>query len=129
MDLRLPAMTGVLTAEGTSVPAGIYVRLGGTAELPSATGLGEFLGTLHLEATRLAATRVEVDLRALTFMNSSCFKQLVTWIAKLEQLPEASQYRVVFRLNPALRWQHASLEALRCFAADHVEIELGAGSA
>ncbi|MDB4957395.1 MAG: hypothetical protein JWO36_4964, partial [Myxococcales bacterium] len=63
------------------------------------------------------------DLRELEFMNSSCFKAFVAWIAMIRDLETDKQYRMHLLSNPNLHWQRRSLAALTCFAVDLVTIE------
>jgi hypothetical protein len=78
---------------------------------------------LHKEAVRLSASKVIVDFRELEFMNSSCFKIFVAWLAQVRDLEATQQYRIHLLSNPNLLWQRRSLAALSCFAVDLVAIE------
>jgi hypothetical protein len=46
----------------------------------------------------------------------------VTWLKALTSLPLEQRYRIDLISDPAVRWQRASLGALRCFAADVVQL-------
>jgi anti-anti-sigma regulatory factor len=105
------------------VDATIEARIAGTADTGARSALEEYMTGLHREAKRLAVAAVVVDLRELEFMNSSCLKIFVAWLAQLRDLDAASQYKVRIRSNPALLWQRRSLAALSCFAIDLVTIE------
>jgi hypothetical protein len=63
-----------------------------------------------------------VDFRAFDFMNSSCFKAFVTWIGLVQEL-ESGQYKIRFLSDEGKHWQRRSLDALRCFAVDLIQIE------
>lgn len=95
----------------------------GTADMASKAGLGLWLVQLHAEACRLAAKNVRIDFRPLVFMNSSCFKDFVTWLTAVKALAPSEQYHIHFVSSPAHRWQKASLFALSCFAIDLVTID------
>jgi len=95
----------------------------GSAELQVSELLGPFLARVHDEALRLGAREVTVDLVKLEFMNSSCFKRLVTWLNLLREVQGQSSYAVRFLSSPRVRWQKASLMALSCFAPGSVTIE------
>lgn len=105
-------------AEGT-----IAVKLAGTADTAVRAELERYVKTVHEEAVRLRVPAVVVDLKELEFMNSSCLKIFVAWLAQLRELEPQSQYKVRIRSNPALLWQRRSLAALSCFAVDLVTIE------
>jgi hypothetical protein len=72
---------------------------------------------------RLQVREVAIDLHQLEFMNSSCFKNVVSWLNRVQELPTTAQYYVRFLSNPALLWQRRSLHALQCFANELVRIE------
>src|SRR5215216_5177341 len=92
------------------------VVLTGNADLNVKTMLDHFLAAVHEESLRLQITEVEVDVRRLEFMNSSCLKCLVGWISRIQDGPRP--YRVTFKSSPALFWQRRSLQALSCLATD-----------
>ena len=104
------AVTGQLDGER------VRVTLWGYADMRCQNALGDFLVALDNEATRLRASEVTVDFRALDFMNSGCFKHFVRWLAMAKQ--ESRPYRITFLSNPEMRWQKLSLRALTCFAPD-----------
>jgi hypothetical protein len=114
-----------LAAEGFSVvprveKESISVALSGAAQLNAHLVLGPYLTALHKECLRGNVTQVRVDLTQLNFMNSSCLKHFVTWVANVK---DAGSYRIIFVTNTALRWQRACLAALRGFAPDHIDVE------
>ena len=110
------------TAEATQSGRSMTVRLTGNADMSVITGLGKFL--LDFQATALAkkVTEVQIDVRELYFMNSSCLRHFVTWLSAMSERPSDQQYRFVFLSNPNLRWQARSLDALRHFAEGLVVI-------
>ena len=57
-----------------------------------------------------------VDLRELYFMNSSCFKALLIWIAAIKKLIPVNAYGVKFLTNPKQTWQRRNLRAMQEFA-------------
>lgn len=123
MSLELPAMAGVMSSAGSIEAGTVKVRFSGTADLEARADLERYMNKLHDEAVRLTASKVVIDLRELEFMNSSCFKIFVSWLAKVRDLTPAQQYRIDLLSNPSLLWQRRSLAALSCFAVDLVKIE------
>lgn len=122
--LQLP----LLSPPGFSIVAehrdqSLVLRFRGNADMSSIEPLDDYLHAVHREASSLAVESVIVDFRALEFMNSSCFKCFVEWLGKVQDLPPASRYRVVFDSNRDMHWQRRSLNALRCFAMDVVTVE------
>jgi hypothetical protein len=124
MNIELPKLSGgVISAEASADAGVVRVRFSGTADLEAKDDLEVFVKKLHREAVRLSATKVIVDFRELEFMNSSCFKIFVAWLAQVRDLEARQQYRIHLLSNPNLLWQRRSLAALSCFAVDLVAIE------
>jgi hypothetical protein len=120
--------TGILEASGTALAlqssaesTSIAVKMSGNADMDGIPVLEAFLLTLHRDAVATSTHHVDVDIRELYFMNSSCLKALVTWITKVQALPAAARYEIHFASNPSLSWQHRSLTALRCVALELVK--------
>jgi hypothetical protein len=78
---------------------------------------------LHHKLVESHARTITVDIRALEFMNASCFNVFVNWIGVIGELPANQRYRLDFEANPAIPWQKRSLKTLACFATDLVGIE------
>ena len=97
--------------------------LSGNAEVPDRPKLGRLLQEVHHQMVLRAAMLIQVDLRGLRFMNSSCYKDFVTWLASIKSLPPERQYRVHFRTNPKARWQQTGMRALATSANTVVTIE------
>jgi hypothetical protein len=124
MTLELPKVSGaVMTAQGQLTDGNLAVTFAGTADSETRDQLEDFVKAVHTEALRLKVPQVIVDFRELEFMNSSCFKIFVAWLAQLRDLGADSQYRIQIRSNPNLLWQRRSLAALSCFAIDLVTIQ------
>ncbi len=103
-------------------PAGLHVRLTGSADARATSELDAFVRRVHDEARRLAAAEVVVDLCECRFMNSSCFKAFLGWLAAIGDLPADAQYRVRFTWDDTSYWQRRGLQALKAYAADVVQI-------
>jgi len=78
---------------------------------------------LHHQLVADTARAVTVDIRALEFMNASCFNVFVNWIGVITELPAEQRYRLEFQSNPAIPWQRRSLKTLACFATDLVKVD------
>jgi hypothetical protein len=113
-----PDFTAVARVENGA----INVRLSGTADLNVKKQLDDFLSAVHGHAGGTAVGEVQMDLRTLEFMNSSCLKALVSWISAVQDQVEQSRYRITFISNPDLHWQRRSLHALSRIAGDIVQI-------
>jgi hypothetical protein len=68
-------------------------------------------------------SEVVVDFRTLDFMNSSCFKAFLDWIARIQELPYDQVYKIRFLSTESILWQRRSLRALQCFAPKLIELE------
>ncbi len=121
--MSLGLQVGELSATATVDASVMRLTLTGTADAAVERDLGELLGRLHGESQRAGVGEVAVDLRALEFMNSSCFKAFITWIVAVRRLPEAQHYRIRFLSNAALHWQKRSLHAISYFGGDLVTVE------
>lgn len=124
MNLDLPSSTGpLLKVSGTVADGVLHVKFAGEADVEAKPEIDHVVRKVHDEALRLTVGKVEVDLRQLEFMNSSCFKVFVSWLSDVQELDPAKQYRIHLLSNPNLHWQRRSLAALSCFAVDLVSIE------
>ena len=105
-------------------PAIVHVRLVGDANMSAVDHLGQSLADVHGRALRDGVSEVVVDLRQLDFMNSACFKKVVTWITRVEEVDAARRYRIRFLSNPKIHWQRRSLHALHMFAIDLISVDV-----
>jgi hypothetical protein len=110
------------TADAEAAEGMLKLSLIGNADLNVKTMLDQLLATVHAEAQGRGVPEVEVDMRKLEFMNSSCLKCLVAWISRIQDTPPPRQYRVNFRSSPALFWQKRSLQALALLASELVTV-------
>jgi len=105
-------------------PSAVHMRLVGDGNMNAVDRLGHALADAHMQAIGSSATEVVVDLRQLEFMNSACFKKVVTWITRVEAVEADSRYRIRFLSNPKIHWQRRSLHALRMFAIELVSVDV-----
>ena len=101
----------------------LVFRMWGNADLRVNGPLGPFLDSIDHEARAHEVREVVADLRELVFMNSSCLKEFVRWVAHVEEQP-ARPYRIRFLSDPSAQWQARSLQALRAFAPGLITIEI-----
>lgn len=118
---RLGAVAGITAGR-------LELSLSGAAETPDKDMLAAVLTRVHGLWTQHHYTRAVVDLTRLTFMNSSCFKELVTWISKVQDAPAADRYRIQFRYSPDVRWLKGSMHALSTFGVDVVDLDATQGA-
>jgi hypothetical protein len=123
--IDVPAIeTNDLRARASFEGGGIHLHFAGTADSRSMGAIDALLMKVHDEALRLGAREVAVDFRAFDFMNSSCFKAFVTWIGLVQELEPRQQYKIRFISDEGKHWQRRSLDALRCFAVDLIQIDV-----
>jgi hypothetical protein len=99
------------------------MRWTGTADLLVQDQLGAFLTAAHECATSYLASRMVVDVTELKFINSSCLKNVVSWLITVKNDAKNRQYHIVFRINPKATWQDRSFTAMACMCADLVTLE------
>lgn len=124
--MMLVGEVGAFSFDATDVagasPA-VHMRLAGDANMNAVERLGHAFTDVHERALRSRSSEVVVDLRQLEFMNSACFKKVVTWITRVEEIDADSRYRIRFLSNPKIHWQRRSLHALQMFAMELVSID------
>jgi anti-anti-sigma regulatory factor len=97
------------------------IVMSGSADLRDSTPLAELLLEQDKQARATGVTQLDVDVRAVEFMNSSALNAFVRWFAVLKGHKEG--YRVRFLSDPSKRWQRGSLNALATFAQGIVTID------
>ncbi len=85
--------------------------------------VGRLLDGVHGSAMLETTSLVVIDLRTLEFMNSSAFKKFVSWIGRVQALPQEKRYSIRFLSDPKMHWQRRSLHVLECFAPDVVTVQ------
>jgi hypothetical protein len=95
------------------------LRMDGTLNSPTAqTELGRLLVELHAYVVGAKLASFTVDLRGLSFVNSSALRLFVDWISRAE----SSAYRLIFVTDRAITWHRLSFSVLKSLAPRHVEI-------
>lgn len=101
----------------------LVVELVGNADHRTSDQMRELCVRLHTAALVAKVTAAVIDLRQLEFMNSSCFKALVTWVSDIQDLEPPTRYKLRAFSNPGIPWQKRSLQSLQYFAVDLVTVE------
>jgi hypothetical protein len=87
---------------------------------------GEFeecLARFHVGALAEAKQQIVVDLACLEWISESAVTALVGWVLAIQREPAEKRYKVAFRINSAVPWQHGTFMALRSVAPEVVEVE------
>lgn len=124
MPIDFPTITSkAFHATASSEGRVATLKLVGSADANVHTLVQTAVTAMREQARALQVSEVAVDMRELEFMNSSCFKCLITWLDDLLEQPVERRYRIRFLSDANKHWQHRSLRALSCFAVDLVSIE------
>jgi hypothetical protein len=100
----------------------ICLKLSGNADMEMVPVLEPYLRQLHQYLCGVRARSVTVDLCELYFMNSACFKAIITWIASVSSPGQIKRYSVKFVTNPRLNWQRRNLRSILDFAPGVVTV-------
>ena len=124
MQLNIMSIAGAGFGVEPSVADGYLVlRLTGTGDMAAVPPLRSVLVGAREELTRLGLKGVNIDIRVLYLLNSSCLKALVSFIYQLQT--QGSIQPIKFIVDPRLSWQRRALVALERMAPDLVSIEDG----
>jgi len=119
-QLKEPTFSATVTHDAEA----IVVRFTGNADIVAQKHLDRLLGEVHEQAGRLRVGQVKVDIRDLSFMNSSCIKDVIVWLEKVRKTEEANRYLIAFLSSATQPWQRRSLHALTSFARGIVSVEV-----
>jgi hypothetical protein len=101
----------------------LHLEFSGSADIEAQSMLLGYFRLLHAEVARSGTTLVVVDIHELSFINSSCFKALVTWIDLLNGMPQQQRYRIRFVKDSSAHWQTRSFDALHRMGVANVSVE------
>lgn len=89
--------------------------------LSTPTAQSEFkrlLQELHTELVSARTQTFSVDVRGLTFVNSSAIRAFVDWISRAAH----AGYKLSFTTSPSVTWHRLSFSVLKTLAPESVEI-------
>ena len=121
--LRVPDVDEPDFVAEVSYNEGPALRLAGTADKTTTEVFGEMLARLHGELCRRGARAITVDMHEVDAMSARAFRELLAWLARVQELAPAERYRIRLRGNPALPWQQHGLAALACFDPELITVE------
>ena len=119
MSQTFPAACAI---EVLQEPSCVRLNLRGDANLDAVDAVATALEAVHTRAISGGYDRVTVDVTQLEFMNSTCFKKVLTWIGRVAAMVPPP-YVIRFLSDPRIGWQKRSLHALEAFAASIVTVE------
>ncbi|HPO50962.1 MAG TPA: hypothetical protein PLO89_11600 [Spirochaetota bacterium] len=85
--------------------------------------LSPFFSEINNRMINLNSARLDLNLKDLTFLNSSgikCFVQLVTYMMKI---PQEKRYRLTMKIDTYSQWQNTSFSLLKTVSKDYIVIE------
>jgi hypothetical protein len=121
--LRVPEVDDPDLVADVSYADGAVVRLRGSADKSSTEPLAKLFAAIHEELCRRDARAVVVDMTEVDFMAAPCFRQLLAWVNRVQEMESARRYKLRLRGNKSLPWQIHSLAALSCFDTELVSVE------
>jgi hypothetical protein len=122
--LRVPEVDDPdFIAEMTSTD-GARLRLSGSADKTTTEAIAGMFAALHDELREQGTRAVVIDMHDVDFMAAPCFRQLLAWVGRVQELDAAQRYQIKLRGNKALPWQVHSLAAVQCFDTELISIEV-----
>lgn len=108
------------------VQVGLLALAGTLSSMTTRNEFRRLLEGLHAQINAQRITRFVVDVRRLSFVDSSAIRVFVDWISHAS----AARYRLAFRIDPSVTWHRLSFSVLKSLAPDTVEIvdEAGLGA-
>jgi hypothetical protein len=114
---------GTFSAKPNFDAGPVHVVCRGEGDVAALPELEQLVKAIHDMATSSNVKEVTLDVREVSFMNSSCFTKLIAWITRVREMTSESRYRIRIKSNQQVLWQRRSLHALQCFAVDLITIE------
>lgn len=99
------------------------IKLAGTITVrdPFST-IQPFFRDIHGMVLSAGIKKLHIDVRELSFVNSSAVRLFVDWAVWLQREAEEKRYVLSFQTDRSSTWQRASFPVLRSFAASVVEV-------
>jgi hypothetical protein len=119
-----PFTADTLRIEPVDIPeGGVELRFTGNIDMrdPSSV-LSPYYEKVHAEATTNKAPEVRLDLRNLTYLNSSGILTLVKWIKRLQDTPADQRYKFHIIYSNDITWQRISILTISKMAGDVVQV-------
>jgi len=118
MDLQIGRPI-VIESLRLALTAAGELQIEGTLNTPTAQiQTAQQLAALHEQIVVEKLSSFTVDLRKLTFVNSSAIRLFVDWIARAN----AARYKLVFKTDRSITWHRLSFSVLKSLAPSSVEV-------
>lgn len=100
----------------------LYISVLGVVEMREPGDvLNPYWNRIDEEVRKRSLRRVELDLRDLSFMNSSGILTLVRWITRVKSHSGNDSYQLVLRYDRNVTWQRSSVPTLAKLAPNVVQ--------
>lgn len=106
--------------EPSETAGGLVLKLSGTGDMVAVEPLRACLDQVREDMIRLKLKHLEIDIRALYLLNSSCIKGLVRFLYILQT--DGPKISVGFSVDKNLSWQARALSPLTRMAPDIVRV-------
>jgi hypothetical protein len=117
--LRVPEVPGLQMSVASSAVTMVGTI---TAQNPNES-IGAFLKSVHEAAVADGLKVLDVDVTALTFVNSSAIRMFIDWAMWAKNLPAGKRYQLNFKTARSVTWQRTSFVALKALAPDVVLVQ------
>ncbi len=64
---------------------------------------------------------IKVNIKDLSYLNSSGIKEFANWILKLDALPESRKYTITFVYDPEVKWQETFVSTISCLNQEFIK--------
>jgi hypothetical protein len=122
--LRVPEVEDPDFLAEMSYAEGACLRLSGSADGTTTQAFGEMFAKLHAELCERNARVLTLDMQHVDYMSARCFRQLLAWVNRVQELASDQRYKIRLRGNASLAWQKHSLAALSCFDTELISLEV-----
>lgn len=110
LKVRAVALPEVANVKVAFTEGGLVLAGSITSKEPDRS-LGAFFRAVHDAALADALRVLNVDVRGLTFVNSSAIRLFIDWAIWVSQ-PKRAAYKLCFVRNPTVTWQRVSFPAI-----------------
>jgi hypothetical protein len=105
-----------------TLPATVQL-VGVIAIADPARALGAFFASLHRAVSLDGLPEISVDVRHLTFVNSSAIRLFVDWATWVRSANPGEGYVIRFRTDRRITWQRTSFSVLQSLAPRSIVVD------
>lgn len=106
--------------EPSETASGLLLKLSGTGDMVAVEPLKACFDQVRQDMTRLGLKHLDIDIRALYLLNSSCLKCLVRFLYLLQT--DGPKISIAFSVDKNLSWQARALSPLTRMAPEIVKV-------